>query len=135
MHEGNWRLGVVLDAAASEEQAAKLGAVFGGALGGPMASLVPLVSEQLGVEQVPMEFESEDGHHQLRLGSLGTIEVDDVVPFGVESGQAVQLNHAFHPAGSTLTIAKGGNSSFAAFGLDFALAGKAGFSAPFAWSA
>src|SRR5258708_28563624 len=37
MSEGNWRLGVFIDAAASDEQAEKLGGVFSGALGGPMA--------------------------------------------------------------------------------------------------
>ena len=36
MSEGNWRLGVVIDADASDEQAEKLGGVFSGALGGPM---------------------------------------------------------------------------------------------------
>ena len=39
MSEGNWRLGVVIDEAASDEQAEKLGAVFSGALGGPMEAL------------------------------------------------------------------------------------------------
>ena len=39
MTDGNWRLGVFIDAAASDEQADKLGAVFSGALGGPMAAL------------------------------------------------------------------------------------------------
>jgi hypothetical protein len=44
-HErGNWRLGVFIDSAASNAQAEKLGAVFGG----PMAALGPLVSENLG---------------------------------------------------------------------------------------
>ena len=37
MTDGNWRLGVFIDAAASDEQAEKLGGVFSGALGGPMA--------------------------------------------------------------------------------------------------
>lgn len=49
MTDGNWRLGSVIDAKASEEQAEKLGAVFGGELGGPMAALGPLVAENLGV--------------------------------------------------------------------------------------
>src|SRR6202043_2934157 len=55
MTEGNWRLGVFIDAAASDEQAAKLGAVFSGALGGPMQALAPLVGESLGVERAPIE--------------------------------------------------------------------------------
>lgn len=134
MHEGNWRLGVLVDDAATEEQAAKLGAVFGGELGGPMAGLAPLVSEQLGVERVAMEFESADGHHRLRMGDVGTVEVDDVVPFGVETGEAVKISGAFHPAGSTLTIAKAGNSMVEAFGLAPQLAGQSGFSAEFAWT-
>src|SRR3954447_11087134 len=48
MHEGNWKLGVLVDDSASDEQAEAVGKVFGGDLGGPMAGLVPLVSENLG---------------------------------------------------------------------------------------
>jgi hypothetical protein len=135
MHEGNWRLGVLVDEAASDEQADKLGAVFGGALGGPMAGLVPLVGEQLGVLRVPMRFESQDGHHTLSLGETGTLEVQDVVPFGSESGEAVEMTHLFHPASSTLTVGKAGASRFEAFGLVPDLAGRSGFSSDFAWSA
>src|ERR1044072_6371137 len=40
MTDGGWRLGVFIDAAASDEQAEKLGAVFGGQLGVPMAGVV-----------------------------------------------------------------------------------------------
>src|SRR2546429_10019586 len=60
MSEGNWRLGVVIDEAASDEQAEKLGAVFSGALGGPMESLGPMVAENLGLERAPIEVQ-EDG--------------------------------------------------------------------------
>ena len=49
MSDGNWRLGVVIDADASDEQAEKLGSVFSGALGGPMEALGPLVGENLGL--------------------------------------------------------------------------------------
>src|SRR5215475_11961047 len=37
MTEGNWRLGMFMDDRASDEQVAKLTAVFGGQMGGPMA--------------------------------------------------------------------------------------------------
>src|SRR4051795_5906838 len=135
MHEGNWKLGVLMDEAASEEQAEKLGAVFSGQLGGPMEALGPLVGEQLGVERVPMEFTSENGHHKVTIGDKGQLEVDDVVSFGSESGEPAKLTGIFHPAGSTLTISKATDESgLSAFGVDLATAGKAGFSAPFAWS-
>src|SRR3954452_23289943 len=68
MTEGNWRLGVFIDDAASDEQAEKLGAVFGGQLGGPMAALAPLVGEQLGVERAPIEVREDGLHHAVRIG-------------------------------------------------------------------
>jgi hypothetical protein len=135
MHEGNWRLGVLMDEAASDEQAEKLGAVFSGQLGGPMEALGPLVSEQLGVERVAMQLSSENGHHKLTVGDMGQVEVDDVVPFGSESGEPAKLADIFHPAGSTLTVAKASDASgVSAFGLEFGGPGKSGFSTHFAWS-
>jgi hypothetical protein len=50
MADGNWRVGVFMDAAASQEQAERLGVVFAGQLGGPMAMLAPLITEMLGVQ-------------------------------------------------------------------------------------
>jgi hypothetical protein len=64
MHEGNWRMGVLVGDRASEEQAAKLGAVFGGQLGGPIEGLVPLIAEQLGVQRVRI---SKAGSSQLSV--------------------------------------------------------------------
>jgi hypothetical protein len=100
MLEGNWRLGTLIGDSASEEQAEKLGAVFSGELGEPMEGLAPLVGESLGVERVPMEFSSEGGRHSLDLGDAGRVEVEDVVPFGVETGEPARL---VGPAGGTTT--------------------------------
>ena len=88
MSEGNWRLGVFIDAAASDEQAEKLGAVFGGQLGGPMEALGPLIGENLGVERAPIEVREEGLHHSVKIGDAIDFELEDVVPFGVESGRA-----------------------------------------------
>ena len=134
MHEGNWKLGLLIDAAASDEQAEKLGQVFSGALGGPMEALAPLVSETMGAERVPMDFASEDGRHRLQMGDAGTVAVEDVVPFGSESGEPARLSGIFHPAGSELTISKATESDVHAFGVELANVGGAGFSTQFAWS-
>ncbi len=134
MHEGNWKLGVLIDAAASDEQADKLGQVFSGALGGPMEALGPLVSENLGVERVPMEFSSEGLQHSLTMGDAGSVAVEDVVPFGVETGEPGRLTGIFHPAGSELTIAKATESDVHAFGIELANVGGSGFSHKVAWS-
>jgi hypothetical protein len=133
MTEGDWRLGVFIDDKASDEQAEKLGGVFGGQLGGPMAGLAPLIGESLGVERAPIEV-SEDGlRHSVRIGDAVDFEVEDVVPFGVESGKPGRLSGIFHPAGSELTISKATRSRINGFGIEYE--GKSGFSAPFSWAA
>jgi len=134
MTDGNWRLGVFIDAAASDEQAEALGSVFSGALGGPMEALGPLVGENLGVQRAPIEIREDGLTHAVRIGDAVDIEIEDVVPFGVESGEPAKLTGIFHPAGSELTIAKATRASIDAFGIQYT--GKAAFSTSrFAWAA
>jgi hypothetical protein len=134
MSDGNWRLGVFIDAAASDEQAAKLGGVFSGAMGGPMAGLAPLVSENLGVQRATIEVREDGLLHSVRIGDQVDFEVEDVVPFGVETGQPAKLVGIFHPAASELTVAHATRSKIDAFGIEYD--GRAGFSsAQFSWSA
>lgn len=134
MSDGNWRLGVFIDDAASEEQAEKLGAVFGGQLGGPMEALAPLIGENLGLERAPIEVREEGLRHSVKIGDAVDVEIEDVVPFGVESGEPARMSGIFHPAGSELTIAKATRARVDAFGIQYE--GKAGFSAShFAWAA
>ena len=135
MTDGNWRLGVVMDAAASDEQAEKLGAVFGGQLGGPMAALAPLIGENLGIERAEMNFSSEGLKHSVSLGDFGTVQIENVVAFGVETGEPGRLTGIFHPVGSELTIAKAGDTKLNVFGLEPALAGQSAFSHEFSWAA
>jgi len=134
MTDGNWRLGVFIDDRASDEQAEKLGAVFGGQLGGPMAALGPLIGENLGVERAPIEIREEGLRHSVKIGDAVDFEIEDVVSFGVESGEPARLTGIFHPAGSELTIAKATRSRVNAFGIEYE--GKSAFSqSKFAWAA
>jgi hypothetical protein len=133
MTDGNWRLGVFIDGAASDEQAEKLGAVFSGQLGGPMEALGPLVGEQLGVERAPIEVREDGLRHAVRIGDAVDFEIEDVVPFGVENGEPARLTGVFHPAGSELTIARATRSNISAFGIEYE--GRAAFSHAFHWAA
>src|SRR5437588_1189359 len=134
MTDGNWRLGVFIDAAASDEQAEKLGAVFSGALGGPMEALGPLIGENLGVERAPLEVKENGLGHSVRIGDAVDFEIEDVVPFGVESGEPARLSGIFHPAGPALTVARSTRSKIDAFGIQFE--GKSAFStSQFSWAA
>jgi hypothetical protein len=134
MTDGNWKLGVFIDAAASDEQAEKLGAVFSGQLGGPMEALGPLIGENLGVERAPIEVREEGLTHSVRIGDAVDFEIEDVVPFGVETGEPARIVGVFHPAGSELTVSRATRSQISAFGIEYE--GKSGFSnSSFAWAA
>ena len=134
MTDGNWRMGVFIDAAASDQQAEKLGGVFSGALGGPMAALGPLVAENLGVQRAPIEVHEDGLRHSIRIGDAIDFEIEDVVPFGVETGQPAKLTGIFHPAGTELNVAKATRSRISGFGIEYE--GRAGFStSQFTWSA
>jgi hypothetical protein len=134
MTEGNWRLGVFIDAQATDEQAEKLGQVFGGQLGGPMAALTPLVGEMLGIERAPIEVHHDGLRHSVRIGEAIDFEIEDIVPFGVDTGQPVRFNGMFHPVGSDLTMAEAERSRISAFGIEFD--GKTGLSkSDFSWAA
>jgi len=134
MTDGNWRLGVLVDERASDEQAEKLVQVFTGQLGGPMAGLAPLVGEVLGVERVPIEVVHDGLRHSVRIGDAVDFEIEDIVPFGVETGEPVRFAGMFHPAGSDLTMAEATRSQINGFGIQYE--GKTGLSTSnFAWAA
>jgi len=134
MTDGNWKLGVFVDENASDEQMEKLVAVFGGQLGGPMAALGPLVGEMLGVERAPIEVVHDGLRHSVRVGDAIDFEIEDIVPFGVETGRPVRFDGMFHPVASDLTIAEATRSRINAFGIEYT--GRTGLStSEFSWAA
>ena len=135
MTDGNWKVGLVLDAAANDEQAEKLGAVFSGQLGGPPGALGPMLGELLGIERASFDW-SEDGlDHRVRIGDAVDMRADDLVPLGVETGEPAKVTGVGHPVNSTLTIARSKGSTGSIFGVGFDNDGKSAFSAPFSWAA
>jgi len=134
MTEGNWKLGVFVDESATDEQMDKLVKVFTGQLGGPMEGLAPLIGEVLGVERATIEVDHDGVRHSVRVGDAIDFEIQDIVPFGVESGVPVRFNGMFHPVGSDLTMAEAKSSRIDAFGISYE--GKTGLSkSGFAWAA
>jgi hypothetical protein len=134
MTEGNWRLGMFVDDEATDEQFDKLVQVFGGQLGGPMAMLAPLVGEVVGVQRAAIELSDDGLRHSVRVDDAIDFEIEDIVPFGVETGEPVRFAGMFHPAGSDLTMAEARRSRIDAFGIRYE--GKTGLStSDFSWSA
>ena len=134
MTEGNWRVGVFIDEQATDEQVEKLVGVFSGQLGGPMAALAPLFGEILGIERAPIAVIDDGLRHAVQIGDAIDFEIEDIVPFGIETGEPVRFNGMFHPAGSDLTIAEAKRSRISAFGIEYE--GKTGLStSKFSWAA
>ena len=125
---------MIIDEQATDEQGEKLVQVFSGQLGGPMAALAPLIGEMLGVERARIDVHDDGLRHSVRVGDAIDFEVEDIVPFGVETGDPVRFDGMFHPVASDLTMAEAKRSRINAFGIEYE--GKTGLStSEFSWAA
>ena len=99
-----------------------------------MEALGPLVGEMLGVERASIEVVDDGLRHSVRVGDVIDFEIEDIVPFGVETGQPVRFDGMFHPVASNLTMAEAKRSKIDAFGIQYV--GKSGLStSEFSWAA
>jgi len=134
MTQGNWRLGVYIDDGADDDQFDKLVKVFGGQLGGPMGGLAPLVGEVVGVERAAIEVTDDGLVHSVRVADAIDFVIEDIVPFGVTTGEPVRFQGMFHPVASDLTMAEAKHTRINAFGISYE--GKTGLStSEFSWAA
>lgn len=134
MSEGNWRVGLFMDDRAGDEQAEKLGGIFSGQMGGPMANVVPLISEMLGMEVASIEHIDDGRRHRVRVGDAIDLEIEDIVsPFDPD-GPSPKITETKHPANSELTPARTLSARVQGLGVDYSADGKSGFSTPFSWS-
>ena len=133
MTDGNWRVGLILDERADEEQRAKLTSVFAGEQGGPAGMFAPLVGEMLGVEVAPIDYADDGLHHTLRIGDDIELDIQDFE--SIEEGRPMALEAVGHPAGPRLNLAQGRRAVIKAFGMEIDNTGRNAHSAPIAWQA
>ena len=134
MLEGNWRVGMFMDDRASEEQAEKLGGIFSGQMGGPLANLVPLISENLGMEVASIEHIDDGLRHRVRVGDAIDVEIEDLVSPLDPDGPPPKLTETRHPANSDMTPARSLSARVQGLGVDFSGEGKSGMSTRFSWA-
>lgn len=87
--KGNWKAVVYVDDKASDKQHEALLSVWTGKLGGPVADLVQLIGEVVGVERAPITFDVREGKGTLKIGRV--IEAT-LAPFQGATGQATALH-------------------------------------------
>ena len=133
MGEGNWTLAAYIDERADDKQTEALGAIFSGAVGGPMAIFAPLVATNLGAKKVAITYSVN--------GKKRTVEIPGVMTMAVEplptlhpSGEIwAALGHPVAPDKLALAMGSKG-STFADHGMRWDNSGKNGHYAPIRWS-
>ena len=135
MAEGNITVGLIIDQAASDQQAEAITAIATGAAGGPMAALGPLVGRMAGVERRPVRFEIDGLKRTLRAGDL-VDQACEGIASAANPNEAICVDNTMHPVNTRLSLAKATRSSFHVFGInwDDTSGTRNGHFAPFAWA-
>jgi hypothetical protein len=85
---GNWRAVIYLDENSSPEQRRVLLDVITGELGGPLADLAKLVSENLDVRVAPIEYHVHDAEGTIKIGEILSAEM---APYRSADGKPTKL--------------------------------------------
>lgn len=133
MADGNWTLGAYIDARADEKQTAALGAIFGGAEGGPMAAFAPLVATHLPVKKAAIAYAIE--------GKARSVDIPGILHMGVEPLGSLHpggeiwaaTGHPVAPEKIAFAVGRAA-STFADHGMRWDNSGRNGHYAPIAWS-
>jgi hypothetical protein len=132
MAQGNWSVALYLDERADEQQRQALQSIFTGAVGGPLATLAPLISTVLGARTVPITFHKE--------GKRRSIDIPNVMQMAVRAIPSLNPDEEIwaknaHPFASSVSLAVGEEkSTWADYGMRWDNSGKNGHYAPISWS-
>ena len=111
LSSGNWKLGIIVDSGASDDQAQAVERILSGQEGGPFGEFAPLVGEYLGMERAAVSL------------SNGSGSVEGKTDFSFEAytgpdGKETMVHDAMFGFATDYTIGKGSGSSNA-FGISF----------------
>jgi hypothetical protein len=133
MADGNWTLAAYVDERADDEQAAALGAIFGGAAGGPMAAFAPLVGTHLGAKRVAIKYAIAGDRRSVEIPGIMQMAVAPL-PTMHPSGEVWgAMGHPVAPDRLAFAVGSAG-STFADHGMRWDNSGKNGHYAPINWS-
>jgi hypothetical protein len=111
---GNWKVGLVIDEGASDEQASALERVFKGELGGPFGELSNLYGEYLGTERDSVTYSDGD----TPSASIGSASEATFEPLAGHAGSPTTVKGAMYGFAPEYKVGKGSGKSDR-FGLSF----------------
>jgi len=133
MADGNWTLAAYVDERADDRQTAALGAIFGGAEGGPMAAFAPLVGTHLGVKKVPIRYAINGKDRSAEIPGIlhmAVAPLGSMHPSGEIWGA---LGHPVSPDRMAFAVGDR-DSTFTDHGMRWDNSGRNGHYAPITWS-
>jgi len=88
---GNWKVAVLVDDKASEEQADAMVNAFSGKLGGPLADTASLIGEVAAVERAAITFDVKEGNGTLKIEGITECVME---PYRGPTGEVTTLNES-----------------------------------------
>lgn len=89
--KGNWRAMIYVDDKATPQQEEAILNVYTGKLGGPVADLVQLIGEVVGVERAPITFDLQGVAGTIKIGQVAEAVLE---PYKGPTGQVTTLNES-----------------------------------------
>ena len=133
MGEGNWTLAAYIDERASDQQTEALGAIFGGAAGGPMAAFAPLVTKNLGAKKVAINYAVQGKNRTVSIPGIANMAVEPLGSMHPSGEIWAAVGHPVAPDRLAFAVGSKG-STFADHGMRWDNSGKNGHYAPIHWS-
>jgi hypothetical protein len=133
MADGNWTLAAYIDERANDEQTAALGAIFGGAEGGPMAAFAPLVGTHLGAKKVAIKYAINGNSRSAEIPGIMHMAVEPLPSMHPGGEIWGAMGHPVAPDKLAFGVGTKG-STFADHGMRWDNSGKNGHYAPINWS-
>jgi hypothetical protein len=133
MADGNWTLGAYIDERADDEQTAALGAIFGGAEGGPMAAFAPMVGTHLGAKKVAIKYAINGNSRSAEIPGIMHMAVEPLPSMHPNGEIWGAMGHPFSPDRLAFGVGSQG-STFGDHGMRWDNSGKNGLYALINWS-
>jgi len=114
MGRGNWKASAYIDERATESAYDGLVRIFSGQARGTTGLFALLVSEFLGADRAPVEFETEGKKRRLMVGRVIQGEVEPIE--GADPNQDVMIQNSGYWMGPDVTVAQANKGRVRAFG-------------------
>lgn len=129
---GNWDLALYIDDRAKGAQLDAVQAIFGGAAGGPIGAMAPLVAKVLGAKTVRIDYRKDGEQRSVEMPGIASMSVG---PIAAAKPGAVPWVNDVSGFATSVALAKGGpGSSYTDYGMRWDNSGKNGHFAPISWS-